>query len=134
MQKHYLFFCERSSSLPYPSFSGEFIVYFVQYFNVFCIVSYYRSSGHVVSECWFALENIHFRGELIHLFTYTGIIITNLRFSFILYTKFFVSPRILTIYFGLFTNHSPGHVTIRSSGHLMSECGILLEIFISPVN
>ena len=34
-------------------------------------------------------------------------------FSFILFTKFFVSPRKLTLFIELFTNHSPGHVTIR---------------------
>ena len=50
----------------------------------------------MVSECWISFGNIHFRGELIHLCSYTGIIIHLLRFSFILFTKFFVSPRNLT--------------------------------------
>ena len=62
--------------LPFSLISGDFIVYFVQYFMYFACCLYYRSSGHVVSECWFALGNIHFHGELIHLFTYTGIVIT----------------------------------------------------------
>ena len=34
--------------------------------------------------------------------------------SFILFTKFFVSPRILTLFIELFANLSPGHVTMTS--------------------
>ena len=37
--------------------------------------SYYRSFGHVVSECGISFGNNHFHGELIHLFISTGIII-----------------------------------------------------------
>ena len=76
--------------------------------------SYYCSSDHVVSECRIAFGNIHFLGELNRLCTSTGIIITNLRFSFILSMKFFVSPHILTVVLGLFTNNSVGHVTMAS--------------------
>ena len=68
----------------------------------------------MVSECGISFGNNHFRGELIHLFTSTGIIIANLHFSFVLSTKFFVSPCILTVFLGLFMNHSPGHVTMTS--------------------
>ena len=100
--------------LPLPSISCQFIVYFVQYFTYFASFSYYRSSGHVVSECWISFGNIHFFDELIRLCSSTGIVIPHLRFSFFLSTKFFVSPRILTVFFGLFTNHSPGHVTMAS--------------------
>ena len=92
------------------------MIYFVQYFTYFALILYYRSSGHVVSECSFALGNIHFRGELIHLFTYTGIIINNLRFSFILYTKFFVSPHILTsfgAFYGSFTRSRDDDITAK---------------------
>ena len=42
--------------------------------------SYYRSSGHVVSESRISFGNNHFGGELINLFTSTGIIIANLQF------------------------------------------------------
>ena len=69
---------------------------------VFCIVSFYRSSGHVVSECGISFGNSHFFGEFIHLFTSTGIIIANLRFPINLNTKFFISLRILTVFFVLF--------------------------------
>ena len=67
--------------------------YFTFYFNFWCIYcllstiflrifqnSYYRSSGHVVSEYKISFGNNHFRGELVHLFTFTGIIIAKLWF------------------------------------------------------
>ena len=38
--------------------------------------------------CWTSFGNNHFRSELIHLCTYTGIIIHLLRFSFILFQCF----------------------------------------------
>ena len=100
--------------LPFPSISGEFIVCFVQNFTYFALFSYYCSSGQVVSECRISFGNIHFFGELICLCTCTCIIIPHFRFSFILSTKFFVSPRILTVFLGFFTNHSPGYVTMTS--------------------
>ena len=88
----------------------------------------------MVSECQIAFRDIHFPGKLIRFMHFYRHYDSNLQFSFILLMKFFVSPRILTIFWGVFTNHSPCHMTIGSLGHVVSECGILLEIFISPVN
>ena len=65
-----------------------------------CNIFMYFSSGHVVSECGISFGNNQFRGELIHLFTSTGIIIANLRFSIILNTKFCGSTHILTAFLG----------------------------------
>ena len=83
--------------LPFTSISGEFIVYFGQYFYVFFQNSYYRSSGHVVLECRIAFGDIHFLGKLIRFMHFYRHYNFNLQFSFILSTKFFVSPRILTV-------------------------------------
>ena len=60
--------------------------------------SYYRSFGHVVLECRIAFGDIHFLGKLIRFMHFYRHYNFNLQFSFILSTKFFVSPRILTIF------------------------------------
>ena len=59
--------------------------------------SYYRSSGHVVLECRIVFGNIHFLCKLIRFMHFYRHYNFNLRFSFILPTKFFVFPRILTV-------------------------------------
>ena len=74
----------------------------------------------MVSECVTSFENNHFHGELFHLFSSTGIIIANLRFSTMLNMNFFVSPHILTIFWGLFTDHSSDHVTVTSHSNWRS--------------
>ena len=66
------------------------------------------------AECWISFGGIHFLGKLIRFMHFYRHYNSNLRFSFILSTKFFVSPRILAVFLGLFTNHSPGHVTMTS--------------------
>ena len=83
--------------LPFTSISGEFIVYIVQYSYVFQN-SYYCSFGHMVLECRIAFGDIHFLGKLIRFMHFYRHYNFNLLFSFILSTKFFVSPRILTIF------------------------------------
>ena len=60
----------------------------------------------MISECEISFGYNQFHGELIHLFTSTGIIIASLRFSTILNAKFFVSPY-FNRNFGPFTDHSP---------------------------
>ena len=67
----------------------------------------------MVSECRISFGDIHFLGKLICFMHFYRHYNSNLRFSFILSMKFFVSPRILTVFWA-FTNHSPGHVTMTS--------------------
>ena len=96
--------------------------------------SYFRSSGHVMSECRISFGNIHFLGELICLCTSTGIIIPHLWFSFVLPTKFFVSPHILTVFECALFSRS---YKVRIIAHWVmwnQNVGFPLEIFISSVN
>ena len=80
---------------------GEFIVYFGHIFYVFLQNSYYRSSGHVVLECWISFGYIQFLSKLFRFIHFCRHYNFNLRFSFIPSTKFFVFPtyfdRIVTL-------------------------------------
>ena len=135
--------CSASTLKPFYLLFLHFIYLSLQFLVnllfILCIIfmyfqiSYYRSTGHVVSECQIAFGNIHFLSELICLCTSTGIIITNLRSSFSLSTKFFISPCILTVFFGLFTNHSPGYVTITSHPKWRSTDRLFEKIFFSVI-
>ena len=98
--------------LPFPSISGEFIVYFVQYFTYFTSFLYCHSSGHVVSECWISFGNIHFFSELIRLCSSTGIVIPCLWFSSILcFTAYF--DRIFGAFYESFTRSRDDDVTSK---------------------
>ena len=104
----YMFLCSVSSSLLFYSLFLHFIHLLLRflvnllctlgiYFTCFFQNSYYRSSGHVVLECRIAFGNIHFLCKLILFMHFYRHYNFNLWFSFILPTKFFVFPRILTI-------------------------------------
>ena len=110
------------------------LLYTLGIIYVFLHNSYYRSSGHVVLECRITFGDIHFLCKLILFMHFYRHFYFNLRYSFILSTKFFVSPRILTVLtvhcfscsylFGIFA-------------HRVTWCqnvGLPLEIIISAVN
>ena len=110
------------------------LLYTLGIIYVFLHNSYYRSSGHVVLECRITFGDIHFLCKLILFMHFYRHFHFNLRYSFILSTKFFVSPRILTV---LTVHCFSRSYLFGIFAHRVTWCqnvGLPLEIIISAVN
>ena len=89
-------------------------MYFGHIFYVFFQNLYYRSFGHVVLECRIAFGDIQFLSKLFHFMHFYR----HSDSPFMVFLHSFYEILRFTAYidgiFELFTNHSPGHVTMTS--------------------
>ena len=117
--------CSVSTLLLFYSLLLHFIYLLLRFlvnilYILLCNIVTYILKVHIIAHLvtWFqnviSVRNNHFHGELIHLFTSSGIINASLRFSIILNTKFFISLHILTIFLSFIRIYSPGHMTMTS--------------------